>query len=174
MQIQSLGQEDPLEEGRAMYSSILTRKIPWTEEPGGLQSTGLHRVGHDWTHTLHYYYSSSEKSGNLPQVTYLEGGAARIHSQVFMPWRDALSQGQLPPPGDLPNPGIEPRSPALQADFYHPSHQGSPRRNRSGWSSPSPEDLPDPGIKPGFPALQVDSSPSELPGKPLFGHTARP
>ena len=47
MQIQSLGQEDPLEEGRAMYSSILTRKIPWTEEPGGLQSVSLQRVRYD-------------------------------------------------------------------------------------------------------------------------------
>ena len=47
MWVQSLGQEDPLEEGMATYSSILAWKIPWTEEPGGLQSIGLHRVGHD-------------------------------------------------------------------------------------------------------------------------------
>ena len=44
-QIQSLGREDPLEEGRATHSSILTWRIPWTEEPGGLWSTVLHRVG---------------------------------------------------------------------------------------------------------------------------------
>ena len=47
MWVQSLGQEDPLEEGMATYSSLLAWKIPWTEEPGGLQSIGLHRVGHD-------------------------------------------------------------------------------------------------------------------------------
>ena len=47
MWVQSLGQEDPLEEGMATYSSILAWKIPWTEETGRLQSTGLHRVGHD-------------------------------------------------------------------------------------------------------------------------------
>ena len=47
MQVQSLGQEDPLEEGMATYSSILAWKIPWTEEPEGLQSIGSHRVGHD-------------------------------------------------------------------------------------------------------------------------------
>ena len=35
------------EEGRAVHSSILTGKVPWTEEPGGLQSMGSHRVGHD-------------------------------------------------------------------------------------------------------------------------------
>ena len=42
-----LGWEDPLEEGMATHSSILARRIPWTEEPGGLQSMGLQRVGHD-------------------------------------------------------------------------------------------------------------------------------
>ena len=44
--ILSLGWEDPLEEGMATYSSILAWRIPWTEEPGGLQSLGLQRVGH--------------------------------------------------------------------------------------------------------------------------------
>ena len=47
MQVQSLGWEDPLEEGMATHSSILAWRIPWTEEPGGLQSMGSHRVGHD-------------------------------------------------------------------------------------------------------------------------------
>ena len=44
---QSLGWDDPLEEGMATHSSILVWRIPWTEEPGGLQSMGLQRVGHD-------------------------------------------------------------------------------------------------------------------------------
>ena len=47
MQVQSLGQEDPLEKEVATHSSILAWEIPWTEEPGGLPSMGLHRVGHD-------------------------------------------------------------------------------------------------------------------------------
>ena len=42
-----LGQEDPLEEGMATHSSILAWKIPWTEEPGGLQHMRSHRVRHD-------------------------------------------------------------------------------------------------------------------------------
>ena len=42
-----LGQKDPLEEGMATHYSILAWRIPWTEEPGGLQSMGLQRVGHD-------------------------------------------------------------------------------------------------------------------------------
>ena len=45
--IQSLSQEDPLEEGMATHSSILAWEIPWTEQPGGLQSLGLQRVGHN-------------------------------------------------------------------------------------------------------------------------------
>ena len=44
---QSLGWEDLLEEGMATHSSILTWRISWTEEPGGLQSVGLQRVGQD-------------------------------------------------------------------------------------------------------------------------------
>ena len=44
--VHSLGQEDPLEKEMATCSSILARIIPWTEEPGGLQSVGLQRVGH--------------------------------------------------------------------------------------------------------------------------------
>ena len=46
-QVQFLGWEDPLEEEMATVSSILAWKIPWTEKPGGLQSIGSHRVGHD-------------------------------------------------------------------------------------------------------------------------------
>ena len=45
--VQSLGQEDPLEKEMATHSSILAWRIPWKEEPGVLQSTGLQRVGHD-------------------------------------------------------------------------------------------------------------------------------
>ena len=45
-QVQSLGQEDPLEKQMATHSSILAWRIPWTEEPGGLQSMGLQRVRH--------------------------------------------------------------------------------------------------------------------------------
>ena len=47
MQVQSLGQEDPLEKGMATHSSVLAWRIPWTEEPGELQSMGLQRARHD-------------------------------------------------------------------------------------------------------------------------------
>ena len=46
-QVLSLGWEDPLEKGMATHSSILACRIPWTEEPGGLQFMGLQRVGYD-------------------------------------------------------------------------------------------------------------------------------
>ena len=45
--VQSLGREDPLEKEMATHSSILAWRIPWTEDPGGLLSTGSQRVGHD-------------------------------------------------------------------------------------------------------------------------------
>ena len=45
--VQSLGQEDPLEKGMTTHTNILAWRIPWTEEPGGLQSMGLQRVGHN-------------------------------------------------------------------------------------------------------------------------------
>ena len=50
--VRSLGREDPLEKEMAIHSSTTAWKIPWTEEPGRLQSTGLQRVGHDWATSL--------------------------------------------------------------------------------------------------------------------------
>ena len=60
MQFWSLGWEDPLEKGMPTYSGILAWRIPWTEEPGRLQSTGSQRVGFSWsdlafTHALGQY-----------------------------------------------------------------------------------------------------------------------
>ena len=48
MQVWSLDREDPLEKGMATHSGVLAWRIPWTEEPGGLQSMGSQRVRHDW------------------------------------------------------------------------------------------------------------------------------
>ena len=47
LQVRSLGPEDPLEESMATHSSVIAGKIPWTEEPGRLQSMGSQRAGHD-------------------------------------------------------------------------------------------------------------------------------
>ena len=57
MWVWSLGQEDPLEEGMATHPSFLSWRIPWTEEPGGLQSRGSQRVRHDWSDLAYTAYS---------------------------------------------------------------------------------------------------------------------
>ena len=68
----------------------------------------------------------------------------------------------FPSPRDLPNPGIEPRSPSLQVDSLPAEPQGKSKNTGVGSPIPSPVDLPDPGIEPGPPALQADSLPTEL------------
>ena len=69
-QVQSLGQEDPLKESVETYCSILAWRIPWTGVPGRLESTGLQRVGHDWSewaclHTLISVHPTTVKTQGL-------------------------------------------------------------------------------------------------------------
>ena len=64
--VRSLGREDPLEKEMVTHSSILAWRIPWTEEPGGLQSTGLQRVGHDWATSLSCSFHCTMLSVRLP------------------------------------------------------------------------------------------------------------
>ena len=66
MRIQSLGQEDPLEEEMASHSNILAWRTLWTEEPGGLQSTRLQKVRHD--RNILARVSSSKQQSPLRQV----------------------------------------------------------------------------------------------------------
>ena len=78
--VRFLGWEDPLEKEMATQSSILAWKIPWTEEAGRLQSTGLQRVRHDWVTSLSLSLSCiGEGNGNPLQCSCLEnprdGGA---------------------------------------------------------------------------------------------------
>ena len=78
---QSLGWEDPLEEGMVTHSSILTWRIPWTEEPGGLQPSGSWRVRHDWVtkhSTAQCVYVNPKLLIYLPHPTPLAfpGGAS--------------------------------------------------------------------------------------------------
>ena len=68
----SLGWEDPLEKGMATHSRILVWRIPWTEEPGGLQSIGLQRVRHHWSHLAHtqaYIYNSDFPPESYRQIS---------------------------------------------------------------------------------------------------------
>ena len=56
MWVRSLGQEDSLEEGMATHSTILAWRIPWTEEPGWIQSLDSQRVRHDWSDLAHTHF----------------------------------------------------------------------------------------------------------------------
>jgi len=70
MQVQSLGREDSLEKEMATYSSILAWKIPWTEEPGRLHSTGSQRVRYNLaTKQQHSYLNGAEKPMGCPHST---------------------------------------------------------------------------------------------------------
>ena len=85
MWFQSLGQEDTLQEEMATQSSILAWKIPWTEDPSGLQSTESQRVGHDWVTSLSlssilaWRIPGTEEPGGLPYM-----GLHRVRHD----WRD--------------------------------------------------------------------------------------
>ena len=68
IRVQSLGWEDPLEKEMAIYSSTIAWKIPWTEEPGRLQSMGLQRVGHDRA-TLLSLFKKQQLEPDMEQQT---------------------------------------------------------------------------------------------------------
>ena len=75
----SLGQEDPLKKEMATHSSILGRRIPWTEEPGGLQSLGSQVVGYNWRDSRHAHALCSGAYGG-------HSGKQRIHFSVQEMW----------------------------------------------------------------------------------------
>ena len=94
---------------------------------------------------------------------------------VYSPWNSpgqntgvgSLLQETFPSPGDLPNPGIEPRSPKLQADSLPAEPPGKPKDTGVGSLSLLQGNLPDAGIELGSPALQTNFLPTELTGKSL-------
>ena len=102
--VQSLGWEDALEEEMATHSSILAWRIPWTEEPGGLQSVGLQRVRHDWVTELMDHSPPGSSVHGILQARILEWVAMpflRGSSQPREPWSPVLKTDSLPaePPG---------------------------------------------------------------------------
>ena len=70
----SLGREDPLKKEMAIHYSILAWRIPWTEKPSRLQSTGSQRVGHDWTTSPHLTYSTYKSATGTSRITLLLTG----------------------------------------------------------------------------------------------------
>ena len=69
-QVRSLGGEDPLEKEIATHSSTLAWKIPWTEEPGGLQSMESQRVGHDWVTSLSLFTLDVSKEVEKERISF--------------------------------------------------------------------------------------------------------
>ena len=70
IQVQSLGGEDCLEKGMAIHSSILAWTIPWTEEPGGLQSMGSQRVRYDWATNMTVFTTEQSPQQERRKVTH--------------------------------------------------------------------------------------------------------
>ena len=70
-QVWSLGWEDPLEKEMAAHSGILAWKIPWTEEPGRLQSMGWQRVGHNWATSLSLIEKTKTKNNTLLEFSLM-------------------------------------------------------------------------------------------------------
>ena len=143
-QVQSLGWEYLLEKGKATHSSILAWRIPWTAEPGGLQSMGSHRVGHDWATNTFFctfivYHTTVVCNGAHPwpgalhtavlcltlhhPVDYSLPGSS-VHGGILQ--ARILSGLLFPPPGDLSNPGIKLVSPALAGGFFTAEPLGKP------------------------------------------------
>ena len=85
--VQSLGREDPLEKGMAAHSSVLVWRFPWVEEPGGLQSMGWQKVGHDSaSNFFHYLLEALIRFSHfvlLKRATVLNMPA---HASLYLVW----------------------------------------------------------------------------------------
>ena len=138
MWIWFLGQEDALEKEMATHSSILAWEIPWTEEPGGLQSMGSQKSQIHWLKNNNLSINRTnlcESPSEDPQQSVMSAQELLLLSRFSHVWLCAtpwtvghqapLSMGfsrqgywsgvPSPPPGDLPDPGIEPASPVAPA-----------------------------------------------------------
>ena len=125
-----------------------------------------------WNLNECYKWKESEGESQLSRVWLLLCGVQS--ARLLCPWNspgqnaEVGSQSTSVPPGDLPNPGIEPKSPALQVDSLPSELPGKPKNTEVGSHSLLQGIFPTQESEPGFPALQADSSPAELPGKPLY------
>ena len=138
--VQSLGQEDPLEKEMSIHSSTIAWKIPWTEEPGRLQSMGSQRVGHDWVTSL-----SLSPEPCQGQVPWGKAWPPSFREKSCVPgepdWKEALGWGwgaqsscSLHPACLRPHLGQEP-SLAITHWWARPSFQ--PPASWATWTSHS-------------------------------------
>ena len=113
MRVRSLGQEDPLEKGKATQSSILAWRIPWTGEPDGLQSTGVTK-SRTWL-KMHAQWNRvpafkvTENCFIVQSLSCIQPCPRGFSRQEYWSGLPFLS------PGELSDPGIKPGSPALLA-----------------------------------------------------------
>ena len=134
MWVRSLGWEGPLPEGMATHSSILVWRIPWAEEPGGLQSKGLQRVGHDRVNEQQRGCLGAQVLSHVRHFAVLWTVARQAPLLMGFPRQECWSGLPLPTPGDLPDPGIKhtsPVSPALPGRFFTTAPPGSPNPHRT-------------------------------------------
>ena len=93
----SLDKKDPLEKGMAIHSSILAWRVPWTEEPGGLQSMGSQRIRHDWTTNTFFLLTVVFITPLCPQTSHIE---LKLHLQMW--WqKDWIKEFKNPPSARL-------------------------------------------------------------------------
>ena len=164
MQVWSLGWEDLLEEELAPHSRFLAWRIPWTEEPGGLQYIGSQRIGHNWSDFAHFSFDLLFRKGRI----YIFKKSIMIASYfefnfVEKRWKAILlyvcvSRSVI---SDSANTWTVAHQAPLVLEF-------SRQENWSGLPFPSLGDLPNPLSEPGPPALQADTLPSKLLGKPYY------
>ena len=132
-----LGWEDPLEKERTTHSSILAWKIPWTEDPGRLQSMGSQRVGHNWAISLSLYTLCIHGRDPGHWVVKVAQSCPTLYDPMDYTVHGILQAKILkwvvvPSPGDLPNPGIKPRSPTLQEGSLPAEPPGKPKNSGVG------------------------------------------
>ena len=179
------------EKAMAPYSSSLAWKIPWMEEPDGLQSMGSLRVGHDWATSLSLFTFMHWRRKWHPTPVFLPGESqgwgslvgCRIWGRTESDTTDATSQQHevlsvlsFPISPILKKKKSVSRlvlSTSLQPHGLYVARQtplsmGFSRQEYWGrLPFPSPGDPHNPGVEPGFPVLQEDSLPSEPPRKPI-------
>ena len=136
MQVRSLGRKDSLREGVTTHSSILAWRIPWTEEPGRLQSMGSQRVRHDWSDLAHiqlipacFIKILGFFSGDLKKCWLFILHSSVSHSVQFS--RSVVSNSLRPnepqhtrPPCPSPTPEVYPNSCPL-SQWCHPTISSS-------------------------------------------------
>ena len=115
-----------LEKEMATHSSVLAWRIPGTGEPDGLPSMGSHRVGHDWSNLAAAAACCSQSLSCVRLFATLWTVAYQAPPSMGFSRQEYWSGLPFPPPGDLPNSGIKPSSPALAGRFFTTELTGKP------------------------------------------------